>query len=107
MEKGATKYGGGDGWADVWKKGHFAWEYKGKHKDLDAAYEQLLRYRESLDSPPLLIVCDMQRFQVHTNFTGTAKAVYSFTLKELAEEKNLQVLRWALTDPAFTPPPPA
>ena len=49
----------------------------------------------------------MQRFQVHTNFTGTAKAVYSFTLKELAEEKNLQVLRWALTDPAFTPPPPA
>ena len=26
---------GGDGFADVWKRGHFAWEYKGKHKDLD------------------------------------------------------------------------
>jgi hypothetical protein len=37
FEKGAQKHGGGDGWADVWKKGAFAWEYKGKHKDLEAA----------------------------------------------------------------------
>ena len=28
FEKGAPKVGGGDGWADVWKKGFFAWEYK-------------------------------------------------------------------------------
>jgi hypothetical protein len=34
FEKGATKAGGGDGWADVWKRGCFAWEYKGKGKDL-------------------------------------------------------------------------
>jgi hypothetical protein len=32
FEKGAKKTGGGDGWADVWKKDCFAWEYKGKHK---------------------------------------------------------------------------
>gem|GEM_PF-2350132 len=25
------------GFADVWFKGHFAWEYKGKHKDLEKA----------------------------------------------------------------------
>ncbi|MCX6101042.1 MAG: hypothetical protein NTV92_06435, partial [Candidatus Bipolaricaulota bacterium] len=43
FEKGADKSTGGQGWADVWKKGFFAWEYKGKHKDLDAAYAQLLR----------------------------------------------------------------
>jgi hypothetical protein len=36
------------GFADVWKRGFFAWEYKGKKKNLDAAYQQLLRYRESL-----------------------------------------------------------
>lgn len=36
------------GFADVWKKGCFAWEYKGKKKNLDEAYRQLLRYRESL-----------------------------------------------------------
>jgi type II restriction/modification system DNA methylase subunit YeeA len=99
FEKGATKYGGGDGWADVWKKGHFAWEYKGKHKDLAAAYEQLLRYRESLENPPLLVVSDMQRFQVHTNFTGTAKQVHAFDLDGLAEEKNRRVLEAVFTDP--------
>ena len=46
FEAGATKTPGGQGWADVWKKGYFAWEYKGKHADLDAAYRQLLQYRE-------------------------------------------------------------
>ena len=29
------------GFADVWKKGHFAWEYKGKKKNLDEAYPRL------------------------------------------------------------------
>ncbi len=83
FEKGAAKHGGGDGWADVWMKGHFAWEYKGKKKDLDAAYDQLLRYRESLENPPLLVVSDMERFQIHTNFTGTPKVVHEFRLADL------------------------
>src|ERR1039458_7142292 len=39
---------GDRGFADVWKKDCFAWEYKGKKKNLDEAYKQLLRYRESL-----------------------------------------------------------
>jgi hypothetical protein len=43
FEKGASKHGGGKGWADVWKRGFFGWEYKGKHKDLGAAYDQLLK----------------------------------------------------------------
>ena len=45
FEKGAAKHAGGDGFADVWKRGFFGFEYKGKHKDLAAAYDQLLRYR--------------------------------------------------------------
>jgi len=28
FERGPRKLGGGDGWADIWKKGFFAWEYK-------------------------------------------------------------------------------
>jgi hypothetical protein len=28
FEKGATKTTGGEGWADVWKRGCFGWEYK-------------------------------------------------------------------------------
>ncbi len=34
FEKGTQKVGGGAGFADVWRRDHFAWEYKGKHKDL-------------------------------------------------------------------------
>lgn len=84
FEKAVTKTGGGAGFADVWRRGHFAWEYKGKHHDLRAAYDQLLKYREGLDNPPLLVVCDLDRFEVHTNFTDTAKQVYSFNLSDLA-----------------------
>jgi hypothetical protein len=51
FEAGAGKQSGGQGWADVWKRGFFAWEYKGKHADLKKAYEQLLQYRESLVIP--------------------------------------------------------
>ena len=84
FEKGATKTSGGQGWADVWKRDRFAWEYKGKHANLRAAYQQLLQYREDLDNPPLLVVCDLDRFEVHTNFTGTAKRVHAFNLADLA-----------------------
>ena len=59
------------GFADVWKKG--CKEYKGKKKNLDDAYKQLLRYRESLLNPPLLVVCDFDRYIVRTNFNGTVK----------------------------------
>src|SRR5216683_4116453 len=76
FEKGVTKTSGGEGFADVWMRGFFGWEYKGKHKDLNAAYQQLLTYREDLENPPLLVVSDMNRFEVHTNFTGTAKQIY-------------------------------
>ena len=41
FERGARKDTGGDGWADVRKRHCFAWEYKGRHGDLDAAFNQL------------------------------------------------------------------
>jgi len=99
FERGVNKTAGGKGWADVWFRGHFGWEYKGKHKNLDAAYQQLLLYREDLENPPLLVVCDLDRFEIHTNFTGTAKRVYRFDLDGLAEADNLEVLRKLFTDP--------
>ena len=58
FEAGATKATGGQGYADVWKRDFFAWEYKGGHADLDRAYGQLLLYSGALGNPPLLIVCD-------------------------------------------------
>jgi type II restriction/modification system DNA methylase subunit YeeA len=85
FEKKVTRAGGDVGYADVWLRGHFAWEYKarGKYKTLDKAYQQLNDYRDSLGNPPLLVVCDFERFEVHTNFTATRKRVYAFTLDDL------------------------
>jgi len=56
FEKGAKKTTGRRGWADVWKRGCFAWEYKGKHKYLTAAFAQLQQYATVLKNPPLLVV---------------------------------------------------
>lgn len=55
FEKGGTTAIGGHGWADVWKKGAFAWEYKGPGKDLNAAYLQLKKYADMLENPPELV----------------------------------------------------
>lgn len=93
FERGAEKHGGGDGWADVWKQGHFAIEYKGRHANLDKAYDQLLRYRASLENPPLLVVCDTDAVRVHTNFTGTAEAVHRFSTADIDQPRNLEILR--------------
>jgi hypothetical protein len=99
FERGVEKSEGGNGWADVWKQGFFGWEYKGKHKDLKAAYKQLQLYREALDNPPLLVVCDLNRFEVHTNFTGCAKRVYAFDLDSLSHPFNLGILRKLFHEP--------
>ncbi len=87
FEKRVNKVSGGKGFADVWLRDHFAWEYKSEGKDLSAAYQQLLQYRESLGNPPLLVVCDLKSFQVHTNFDRTQKRIYSFSLDDL--QKNV------------------
>jgi len=104
FEKGAAKHGGGDGFADVWKRNFFGWEYKGKHKDLSAAYDQLLRYRNALENPPLLVVCDLDRIIIHTNFTGTVSATHEIPLESLAEPRNIEILRAVFHDPEVLRP---
>src|SRR5208282_2686986 len=92
------------GFADVWKKDCFAWEYKGKKKNLDEAYKQLLRYRESLLNPPLLVVCDFDRYIIRTNFNGTVQETYEFTNAQIDDPKILKRLRDVFTDPDFLRP---
>ena len=110
FEAGAERLSTGrQGWADVWKRGHFGWEYKGAHADLRAAYRQLLDYREDLENPPKLVVSDMDRIEVHTNFTGTRPAIHEVTLDDLAEggdrtAEALRVLRAVMLDPAALRP---
>ena len=99
FERGARKDGGGDGWADVWKRHHFAWEYKGKHADLDAAFTQLRQYALALENPPLLIVSDMARFRVRTNWTNSVSRSHEFALEDLAEPTARNILKWAMSEP--------
>jgi type II restriction/modification system DNA methylase subunit YeeA len=99
FEKGAKKTGGGDGWADVWRRHCFAWEYKGKHKDLRAALRQLQQYALALENPPLLIVSDMETMEIHTNFSNTVNAVYRLTLDDLTDPAKWELLRWAFLEP--------
>jgi type II restriction/modification system DNA methylase subunit YeeA len=107
FEKHVNKTGGDKGFADVWKRGFFGWEYKEKHKDLKAAYQQLFNYSADLDNPPLLVVCDFNRFEVHTNFTNKPPLVYRFTLDDLirptaipgSDLSALDILRAVFSDP--------
>jgi hypothetical protein len=104
---GASKGAKGDrGFADVWWKGKFGWEYKrkDKYKTLDEAYRQLLQYREALESPPLLIVSDIGRTEIHTNFTGTKKEIHSIALADMDQPRSLDLLRRVFNDPdSFRP----
>jgi len=99
FEKGASKTSGGEGWADVWRKDSFAWEYKGKRANLDKAFDQLLQYAIALENPPLLIVSDMDVIRIHTNWTNTVQNVHTIQLEDLTEAANRDLLRNAFLDP--------
>ncbi len=99
FEKGASKATGGEGWADVWRKGAFGWEYKGRHKDLDAAHRQLLMYAAALENPPLLVTCDTDRIVIRTNFTNTVQEAHTILLDDLLDGAKRDLLRAAFTDP--------
>lgn len=104
FEKGASKTTGGDGWADVWRKGCFAWEYKGRHANLEKAFAQLQQYSVALENPPLLIVSDMDRIRIHTNWTNTVQEVHDFALDDLVDGAARERLKQAFVDPeAFRP----
>ncbi|MHB8959290.1 MAG: class I SAM-dependent DNA methyltransferase [Candidatus Limnocylindrales bacterium] len=107
FERRVEKAGGGDGFADVWKRGFFAWEYKGKRKDLKAAYVQLLGYKDDLGNPPLLVVSDLDRIEIRTNFTSLSPVLTTITLDDLAADDPsaaLQQLRDVFTEPeSFRP----
>lgn len=104
FEAGAAKLGGGQGFADVWYKGHFAIEYKGPEGNLEKAYTQLLQYRESLENPPLLIVSNIQTISIRTNFTNCANVTVPITLDDLLTPQGLERLRHIFYNPeAFRP----
>jgi len=101
FEKPLTKVGGKAGFADVWKRGHFVWEYKtkGKYPTLDEAYKQLLLYKEDLENPPVLVACDIARYEVHIGFTGYRTRIEAFEHADLRKSETRKLLHAIFTTP--------
>ncbi len=93
-EQGLQKTLGGAGFADVWKRGCFAWENKGPDKDLGPALMQLKNYAGALDNPPVLVVCNRERIEIHPCFTGYPSTPRIIQLDDIGQLENLQALRW-------------
>lgn len=99
FDKKISKSRGGDGFADVWKRGHFGWEYKGKHRDLHAAFGQLRDYAPDLENPPLLVVSDMDLIRIHTNFTNAVQQIHEITLDDIVRPEKLTLLKNLFSNP--------
>ncbi|WP_404338247.1 class I SAM-dependent DNA methyltransferase [Sphingomonas sp. MMS12-HWE2-04] len=99
FEKGANKTSGGNGWADVWRRECFGWEYKGRHANLDKAYSQLLQYSVALENPPLLITSDMNRIVIRTNWTNSVQETHEIALEDLTDGAVRDRLKAAFLEP--------
>lgn len=99
FEKGVSKTDGSGGFADVWKRGHFGWEYKKDRANLDLAYQQLQLYSVALENPPLLVVSDTKRFRIYTNWTNTVQGKHDFKLEDLAHTDTRELLRNVFRNP--------
>jgi hypothetical protein len=99
FDKGASKIDGSPGFADVWKRGHFGWEYKKDRANLDRAYQQLQLYSVALENPPLLVVSDTKRFRIYTNWTNTVQTRHEFVLEDLAHSGTRELLKNVFNHP--------
>jgi type II restriction/modification system DNA methylase subunit YeeA len=99
FETQAAKPDGAKGFADVFYREKFIWEYKGPHQDLDKAYQQLQLYREALENPPLLITSDIHTIIIHTNFNNYPIRSHTITFDDILRGDGVEKLTWAF----FTP----
>jgi hypothetical protein len=99
FEKATRKIGDRTGFADVWKRHCFAWEYKRDRRNLVEAYAQLKQYADALENPPLLIVSDMREIRIHTNFTNTIAQQHVIQLADLISVEARDRLRDCFRDP--------
>jgi len=104
FEQDTLVLGEARGYADVFKRNHFAWENKAPGKNLDIALKQLLTYSLALSNPPLLVVCDRLTIRIHTQFNGHPSEVHTVLLGELDQPAKQALLRRLWSDPeSFRP----
>lgn len=93
FEEKSHVIGGRTGYADVSRRGAFAWENKAPGKNLDAALKQLLTYSLALGTPPILVVCDRLTIRIHTQFPGHPTETYTVLLDDLDQPAQRALLR--------------
>ncbi len=104
FEEKNAMVGGRTGYADVFKRGAFAWENKAPGKNLDAALRQLQSYSLALSNPPILVVCDRLRTHIYTQFSGHPTETHVVLLAELDQPDKLALLRRIWLEPeSFRP----
>jgi hypothetical protein len=104
FEQDTLVLGEARGYADVFKRNHFAWENKAPGRNLDTALKQLLTYSLALSNPPLLVVCDRLTTRIHTQFNGHPSEVHTVLLHELDQPEKRALLRRLWLDPeSFRP----
>ncbi|MBT9538577.1 DNA methyltransferase [Thiobacillus sp.] len=83
FEHAVKKYGGDQGYVDLFWPGVLLVEQKSRGKNLDRAFDQALDYFPGIkerDLPRHIVVCDFARFRLHDLETGDTR---EFTLKDL------------------------
>ena len=70
-----------------------------------AAFEQFRQYSLALENPPLLIVSDMVRFRIRTNWTNSVSQTHEFELADLADAATPDRLKPCRRRPAAAAPP--
>ena len=56
-------------------------------------------YALALENPPLLILSDMARFRIRTNWTNRVSKTHEFALDDLANAATRDKLKWSMSDP--------
>jgi len=92
FEHAVKKYGGGQGYVDLFWPGVLLVEQKSRGRDLDRAFDQALDYFPGIrerDLPRHIVVCDFARFRLYDLATptpasgGGENACVEFALKDL------------------------
>ena len=75
-------------------------EIQRQAQNLEAAFGQLQQYALALESPPLLVVCDLDRFVIRTAWSSTVSEKHEFGLEDLRRDPHtLEKLKWVMSDP--------
>jgi hypothetical protein len=66
---------------------------------MSGALSQLQLYALALESPPLLIVSDIDTIEIHTAFQNAVQEVHLIELQDFARPEKIDLLRSAFKDP--------